>query len=51
MDDVPGMLRKIAEWATNKRGIGTVILVPAGFAAQPWTSVADYADSTQKAAS
>lgn len=50
IDGVPSILRKIAEWATEKRGIGTVILVPSGFAAEHWKVVADYADTTEKVA-
>jgi replicative superfamily II helicase len=46
--DVHKMLLGIAKWGASEKNVGTVILVPSGPAAQPWTCVAQHADSGDK---
>ena len=48
--DIPSMLKKVAEWATDKRKISTVVLVPSGYAAETWTDVCEYADTSEMVA-
>jgi len=50
LDDIPSMLQRLAEWAAVKQNISTVVLVPSGYAAQPWSSIGEYADSPEKVA-
>lgn len=50
VDDLNDMLRKLVNWAATKEKVGTVILTPAGYAAEKWNGVATYADTTEKVA-
>ncbi len=45
--DIPSMLLKVADWATNKKNISTVVIVPSGYKAQTWTDIGTYADSSE----
>lgn len=50
-ENLQDTLKKIAKWATEKKDIGTVILVPSGYAATSWEDIASFANSTEKVAS
>lgn len=50
-ENLQDTLKKIAIWATVKKSVGTVILVPHGPAATSWADTATYADSADKVAS
>ena len=50
LENIPETVARLAQWAASKRNIGTVILVPSSYAAQFWTNIADYADTSEKVA-
>lgn len=50
VENISETLKDLATWAATKRKIGTVILVPSGYAAQFWTTIAVYADISERVA-
>ncbi|MEW6495496.1 MAG: DEAD/DEAH box helicase family protein [Cyanobacteriota bacterium] len=48
IDDLPQMLKKMAEWAAKKQSVGTVILTPSSFAAKQWEDAAQFASSPEQ---
>ena len=49
-ENLQDTLKKIAIWATEKKDVGTVILVPHGYAATSWEDTATYAETAEKVA-
>jgi replicative superfamily II helicase len=44
--DVPGTIKKVAQNASKSK-LGTVILVPSGYAAKSWQDIAEYPDTPE----